>query len=106
MARAIVNVPTTATRGQVLEIRATVAHAMETGHRVDAEGRTVPRDIVRRFECRWDGELVFAADLFQALAANPMLAFTTVATASGTLVFTWTGDNGFTHSERVAITVA
>jgi len=106
MARAIVSMPATAKRGDVLDIRATVAHAMETGHRVDSEGRTVPRDIVRRFECRWDGELVFAADLHPAMAANPMVAFSTVATTSGTLVFTWTGDKGFTHTERAAITVA
>lgn len=106
MARAIVSMPSSARRGDVIEIRATVAHAMETGHRVSGEGRSVPRDIVRRFECRWDGELVFAADLYPAIAANPMVAFTTVATASGTLVFSWTGDNGFAHSERATITVA
>jgi sulfur-oxidizing protein SoxZ len=48
---------------------------MESGFRVGAEGRRLPRDIVRRFECQLDGELVFAADLFPAIAANPYLEF-------------------------------
>ena len=60
---------------------------METGYRVDADGRVLPRDIVRRFECRYDGELVFGADLFPAIAANPYLAFSALAVDSGTLVF-------------------
>lgn len=106
MARALIDVPRTAKRGDVIDVRATVAHPMETGQRRDGEGRLLPRDIVTRFECRWDGELVFAADLHPAVSANPMVAFSTVATASGTLVFSWSGDNGFAHSESVAITVA
>jgi sulfur-oxidizing protein SoxZ len=48
---------------------------------------------------------VFSADLYSAVAANPYIAFHTVATASGTLVFTWEGDNGFVQTEAQAITV-
>lgn len=105
MARTLVFAPKTARRGEVIEIRASIAHAMETGLRVDSEGRVLPRDILTRFECRYDGELVFAADLFTAIAANPLLSFHTVATASGTLSLTWRGDNGFAQTETVAITV-
>lgn len=104
--RALVFAPKTARRGEVLEIRATVQHPMETGHRSDSAGGVLPRDILRRVECRWDGELVFAADLHAAVAANPLLAFPVVALASGTLSVTWTGDNGFAHTESVAISVA
>jgi sulfur-oxidizing protein SoxZ len=57
-------------------------------------------------ECRLDGELVFAADLHPAIAANPYLAFHLRATASGTLTFSWAGDRGFTHSETRRLTVA
>jgi len=78
---------------------------METGHRPDSEGRLVPRDIIRRVECHYDGQRVFAADLYQAIAANPLLAFHTVATASGTITITWSGDNGFVHTETVTLTV-
>jgi sulfur-oxidizing protein SoxZ len=49
--------------------------------------------------------LVFAAKLFAAVSANPYLSFHTTAFASGTFLFVWSGDNGFTHTERAAIKV-
>jgi len=103
--RALIFAPKTARRGDVIEVRATIAHPMETGLRVDSEGRVVPRDIVRRIECRYEGDLVFAADLFTAITANPLVSFHLVAAVSGTLAFGWTGDNGFAHTETVALTV-
>lgn len=105
MARAIINMPSQARRGEVIEIRALIGHPMETGYRVGAEGQVLKRDILRRFICRYNGEQVFAAELHPAIAANPYLAFYTVATASGTLSFTWEGDNGFAQTETMPITV-
>ena len=78
---------------------------METGFRPDDDGKVQPRNIVRRFSCRYNGEEVFSAELFPAIAANPSIAFSTLATVSGTLRFTWEGDRGFTQTESVAITV-
>ena len=66
----------------------------------------LPRDLVRRFECRLDGELVFAADLFAAVSANPYLAFWLRAQRSGELSFVWRGDNGFEHREGPRLAVA
>lgn len=105
MARTLINVPSTARKGEVIDIRVTIAHPMESGYRVGIDGQTLPRDIIRRFSCRYDGEIVFAADLYPAVASNPYLAFSTVATASGTLTFTWEGDQNFSQTESVKITV-
>ena len=58
-----------------------------------------------RFTCAYDGVEVFGLTLTPAIAANPFIAFTTVATQSGTLVFRWTGDNGFSAEESASITV-
>ena len=44
--------------------------------------------------------------LYPAISANPYLAFSVVANASGTLSFTWEGDNGFAQTENASITVA
>lgn len=103
--RTLITLPATALRGEVIEVRLLIAHPMETGYRADAEGRIVPRDILTRFECRYDGELVFAADLYPAIAANPYLGFDLVATASGTLSFRWEGDHGYSHTETRTIEV-
>lgn len=103
--RTVITVPKTARRGEVVEIRTLIAHPMETGHRRDSDGRLIPRDILRRFACRYNGETVFEAELHPAIAANPLIGFFTIATASGTLDFTWEGDNGFMHTESAAIQV-
>jgi len=105
MARVIVNVPATAKRGEVIEIRTLAGHDMETGFRRTQTGELVPRNIISSFTCSYNGEEVFRADLHPAIAANPLLSFTTVATESGTLEFRWTGDNGFSATQTAAITV-
>lgn len=99
MATALIHLPSPIVRGSVVEIRTTLAHPMETGHRRDSGGTLLPRDIVTRFECRLDGQRVFEADLFPAIAANPYLAFLLRAEREGELRFTWEGDRGFRHQE-------
>ncbi len=106
MAVALVRAPASARLGEVMEIRVLLQHVMETGFRPGADGRVLPRDIVQRIEARFEGELVFAMDLYPAIAANPYIAFPLLATASGVLLLSFRGDNGYTHSERVNITVA
>lgn len=102
----MINVPETASRGEIIEIKAMTAHPMETGYRVGPNGTKIPRDIIHRFVCTYAGEEVFSAELFPAIAANPFIAFSTVATTSGTLVFTWTDDAGKTYTESADIAVS
>ena len=78
---------------------------METGFRHTQLGELIPRDIITRFTCSYNGVEIFSADLHPAIAANPLIAFTTLATESGTLEFRWTGDNGFDVTQSAAITV-
>ena len=106
MARTLINVPTTAKRGEVIEIRATIGHPMETGFRPDEGGKILPRNIIQRFSCKYNGETVFTAELFSAIAANPFIAFYITALQSGTLALTWEGDNGFAQTETVSIAVS
>jgi sulfur-oxidizing protein SoxZ len=104
--RVVVNMPASAKRGEVIEIRTLAGHVMETGFRRTERGEPVPRDIITRFVCTYNSVEVFSADLHPAMAANPLIAFTTVATESGTLEFSWTGDNGYaaTHSAAISVT--
>lgn len=105
MARTLIQVPASARKGEVIEVRVTIAHPMETGYRPGADGRVLPRDIIRRFQCRYNGELVFSAELFPAISANPYLSFHLLAGESGTLEFEWQGDNGFAQTERRTLQV-
>jgi len=105
MARALVNLPPTVRRGQPFEVRALVSHAMETGFRPGADGKVLPRDIIRRFTCHYNHELAFAADLHPAMAANPYIAFYLMPDEPGVLEFRWVGDNGFVHTETRTLVV-
>ncbi len=105
MARVVVNIPERAKKGDVIEIRTLAGHPMETGFRHTQTGQLIPRDIIRQLTCSYNGVEVFRADLHPAIAANPLIVFTTVATESGTLEFRWTGDNGFTATHAAKISV-
>ena len=105
MARVLINLPERAKRSEVIEIKTLIAHPMETGYRLGPTGAAIPRDIINRFVCTYNDEEVFRAELFPAIAANPFIAFSTVATESGEIVFSWTDDHGQTQTEVRQITV-
>jgi sulfur-oxidizing protein SoxZ len=105
MTRALINVPPKAKRGDIVEIKTLIQHEMETGFRPDNMGRRIPRNIITDFVCKYNGEEIFRAELYPAISANPFFVFSTIATESGTLIFEWTGDNGFSATESAKITV-
>jgi sulfur-oxidizing protein SoxZ len=103
--KVIVTVPKQAKRGEVIEIKTLAQHTMETGYRRTQLGEVIPRDIIRSFVCAYNGAEVFRMELHPAIAANPLIAFTTVATESGTLEFKWSGDNGYEVTQTARIEV-
>src|SRR3979490_1643129 len=94
MPRALINAPPRAKRGDIIEIKTLIAHPMETGYRTGTNSAPIPRDIITLFTCTYNGDEVFRAELSPAIAANPFISFFTAAPVTGTLTFTWTGDNG------------
>ena len=104
-ARVLIHLPATARRGEVIEIKSLISHPMESGYRVGTNGALIPRDIITLFTCTYNGEEIFRAELSPAIAANPFIAFFTTATESGTFVFNWSGDNGFSATETAALAV-
>ena len=105
MASALINVPPRARRGEIIEIKTLISHTMETGFRRTQLGAPIPRDIIRRLVCTYNGAEVFRAELHPAISANPFIVFLTIAVESGTLEFQWTGDNGFSVTQSAAILV-
>lgn len=102
---ALINVPGRAKRGDIIEIKALISHPMETGFRPGTNGTIIPRNITETFRCTYNGAEIFQMTMTPAIAANPFVAFFTTATESGTIEFSWTGDNGFTARETASITV-
>ncbi len=106
MANVLINVPKTAKKGEIVEIKALILHPMETGYRPGTSGRLIPRNIVEHFTATWNGAEIFRMAMSPAVAANPFVSFFAVANEGGTIGFRWSGDEGFFVEESVAITVA
>ena len=105
MAQALVTLPKGVQKGDIIEVKALVGHAMETGLRPGVDGKTIPRDIIKKVRCSYLGTTVFEAEFFTSIAANPFISFNLRATASGPIQFTWEGDNGFVHNESQMLIV-
>ncbi|MFZ5780823.1 MAG: thiosulfate oxidation carrier complex protein SoxZ [Pseudomonadota bacterium] len=106
MTNVLINVPRTARRGDVIELKALIMHPMETGFRPGTNGTIIPRNIIERFVATWNGTEIFSMNFSPAIAANPFVSFFAVAEESGTIAFRWTGDEGFEAEESVTIDVA
>jgi sulfur-oxidizing protein SoxZ len=105
MRTARIVMPKTARRGEIIEIKTLITHPMETGYRRDDVGKAVPQDIISLFAVTYAGAEIFRMDMFPGVAANPFAAFTTIATETGDLVFTWTDNKGVAHVEKATLTV-
>jgi sulfur-oxidizing protein SoxZ len=105
MADSRINVPAEIHRGEPFEVRISIRHAMETGYRTDTVGKTIPRNVIRTFTCRYNGELVFAVRMSSGIAANPYLRFFVAGRESGTLDFEWIDDAGERGVAQVPVKV-
>ena len=105
MANVLINAPKTAKRGELVELKALILHPMETGFRAGTNGRLIPRNIIERFTATWNGVEIFDMTLSPAIAANPFVSFSAIATETGVIVLRWTGDEGFLAEHKVNITV-
>ena len=106
MARALISVPATAKRGEVIVLKTLISHKMETGFRYTSAGVHVPRDIITTFVARYDGAEIFRATLSPAIAANPYIAFHITAEETGPVAYTWTDDAGKVETVTAELTVA
>jgi sulfur-oxidizing protein SoxZ len=101
-----VRVPKDVKAGDIVEIKTLISHEMETGHRVDSQGKSVPRKIINRFVARFNGQEVFRADWHPSISAHPYQSFFLKATVSGLLDFTWTEDGGAEYTSSAPLNVA
>jgi sulfur-oxidizing protein SoxZ len=95
-----------AKKGEIVEVKALVAHVMETGQRKDSSGKAIPRKILNKFTCTVNGKEVFSADFEPAISANPYIQFKFKAVESGPVVLTWTDDDGTKIVGEESITVS
>jgi sulfur-oxidizing protein SoxZ len=100
-----IKLPKETRKGDIIQIKTLAPHVMENGQRRDQNGSLVPRKIINRFTCTFNGKPVFACDLEPAVAANPYLQFSVKVEESGVFNFTWIDDDGTTLNAEETIVV-
>jgi sulfur-oxidizing protein SoxZ len=105
MADSRISLPPENRRGEPIEVRISIRHPMETGYRTNESGEHVPRNVIRRFTCRYNGAPVFTVRMTSGIAANPYLRFFVTARESGTLDFEWVDDGGARGEARAEVKV-
>ena len=105
MSVARIQLPEIIRRGDLVEVRVVIQHSMETGFRIDAWGKRVPRNAIHSLTCRYNGVEVFRATLGTGIAANPYLRFFTRAIDSGALEFWWIDDDEIEGTARAQLVV-
>src|SRR5690242_17057190 len=70
-----IKLPKEAKQGEIIQIKTLVSHLMESGQRKDAQGKPIPRKIINKFTCEFNGKPVFACTLEPAISANPYIQF-------------------------------
>ncbi|MBY6134959.1 thiosulfate oxidation carrier complex protein SoxZ [Leisingera sp. XS_AS12] len=100
-----VKVPKTAAAGETVTIKTLISHKMESGQRKDKDGNTIPRSIINRFTCAFNGEMVVDVAMEPAISTNPYFQFDAVVSESGEFVFTWYDDDGSVYdtSKKIAV---
>lgn len=101
-----VKVPKSASAGEVVTIKALISHKMESGQRKDKDGKLIPRSIINRFTCDFNGVNVIDVAIDPAVSTNPYFEFDVRVDAAGDIKFTWYDDDGSVYEDVKAIAIA
>ncbi|HYG86668.1 MAG TPA: thiosulfate oxidation carrier complex protein SoxZ [Azospirillum sp.] len=100
-----IKVPSSARKGEVIEVKTLIKHPMESGQRKDAAGNLIPRKIINRFVVAANGKEILNAELFPATSADPYLIFKVRVDADTRFEATWHEDGGASVSESAEVKV-
>ena len=101
-----VRVPRDATAGETITIKTLISHPMESGQRKDGDGNVIPRSIINRFTCAFNGQSVIDVTLEPAISTNPYFEFQATVPEAGSFEFTWYDDDGDIYTETKEIAVS
>lgn len=101
-----VKVPKSAKAGEAVTIKTLISHPMESGQRKDSSGAVIPRSIINRFTCDFNGVNVVDVAMEPAISTNPYFEFVAKVDAAGEFKFTWYDDDGSVYEESKPIKIA
>lgn len=87
--------------GEKIKIRTLAEHEMEPGVRRDTiTGIIYPRLIIQSVTAKYNGKIVFKANWFSGVSANPYLSFFITAKESGLIEIEWKDDHSIASYKR------
>ena len=100
-----VKAPKKVAAGETATIKCLISHKMESGQRKDSDGNKIPRSIINRFTCDFNGTNALDVTLEPAISTNPYFQFEVMIPEAGELKFTWYDDDGSVYetAKKVAI---
>ena len=101
-----VKVPSSAAAGEAITIKTLISHKMESGQRKDKDGNPIPRSIINRFTCDFNGQNVVDVVLAPAISTNPYFEFQATVPEAGEFTFTWYDDDGSTYTKTEKIEIS
>lgn len=100
-----VKAPKSASAGEVVTIKTLISHPMESGQRKDSSGNKIPRSIINRFTCEFNGMSVIDVTLEPAISTNPYFEFEATVPEAGDFQFSWYDDDGSVYEETKSVSV-
>ncbi len=101
-----VKVPKAASAGETITIKTLISHPMESGQRKDKEGNVIPRSIIHRFTCEFNGRGIIDVVLAPSVSTNPYFQFSAIVPEAGEFLFRWYDDDGSIYEETKSIAVS
>ncbi|HBS98466.1 thiosulfate oxidation carrier complex protein SoxZ [Salipiger marinus] len=101
-----VKVPKSAAAGEAVMLKTLISHPMESGQRKDSSGNVIPRSIINRFTCEFNGEMVLDVAMDPAISTNPYFEFEAMVNEAGDFKFTWYDDDGSVYEDTQSIEIA
>lgn len=95
-----VKTPKKAAKGDVITIKTTISHRMESGLRKGKDGKLIPRQIINKFEASFNGKQIMSATMYPSISANPYIDFDMLVEEAGEFEFKWYDDNGEVYSKK------
>jgi sulfur-oxidizing protein SoxZ len=100
-----VKVPKSALAGETITLKTLISHPMESGQRKDSSGNVIPRSIINRFTCEFNGQMVVDVTMEPAISTNPYFEFEATVPEAGDFKFTWYDDDGDVYEETKPVAI-
>ncbi|WP_298936268.1 thiosulfate oxidation carrier complex protein SoxZ [uncultured Ruegeria sp.] len=100
-----IKLPREVRAGDMITIKTLITHRMESGQRIDPVGVPIPRSIIHRFLCTFDGETVVDLEIGPGISTNPFFEFEATIPGSGVFTFAWFDDDGAIYTDSKAVVV-